>query len=77
MAVEGGYPSEGLRGIDAQPPTWITMEEKLPSYEKAEFTIMDITPEKITVQFFGWKYGEDSISGIAMLEPHFVFEITR
>jgi hypothetical protein len=72
---KGGFPSGGLRGIEAQPPTMLTVEEELPSYEKAGFTIIDFTPEKITVQFFGWKHGEDSVSDISTLEPHFVFEV--
>lgn len=73
--AKGGYPSEGLRGIEAQPPTWLTVEEELPSYEKAGFAVIDFSREKTTVQFFGWKYGEDCVSDISTLEPHFVFEI--
>lgn len=73
---KGGFPSGGLRGIEAQPPTMLTVEEELPSYEKAGFTIIDFTPEKTTVQFFGWKHGEDPVSDISTLEPHFVFEVT-
>ena len=78
MSVDkGGFPSGGLRGIEAQPPTMLTVDEELPSYEKAGFTIIDFTPEKVTVQFFGWKHGEDSLDEMAVLEPHFTFEVVR
>jgi hypothetical protein len=71
----GGFPSGGLRGIEAVPPTDLQVIENLTSYEKAGFTILDVTPENITVRFYGWRYGQDSVEGIETLTPHFTFVI--
>ncbi len=71
----GGFPSGGLRGIEAVPPTDLNVIENLTSYEKAGFVIMDITPDNITTRFFGWRYGQDSVDTIATLAPHFTFVV--
>ncbi|MHA1309989.1 MAG: hypothetical protein ACTSQO_03590 [Candidatus Helarchaeota archaeon] len=71
----GGFPSGGLRGIKATPPTDLHVIENMSSYEKAGFVIMDITQQNITINFYGWKYGTDPLSLIDMLQPHFTFVI--
>ncbi|MHA1269270.1 MAG: hypothetical protein ACTSPY_05730 [Candidatus Helarchaeota archaeon] len=71
----GGFPSGGLRGIKATPPTDLQVIENLSSYEKAGFVIMDIVPENITINFYGWRYGQDSVELINFLQPHFTFII--
>ena len=72
---KGGFPSGGIRGIKATPPTELQVEESLKSYEKAGFVILDITHTKITIQFYGWRYGQDSIELIDNLKPHYTLEI--
>jgi hypothetical protein len=72
---KGGYPSKGIRGIKATPPTLLDVQEELPSFEKAGFVIMDVTREKITARFFGWRNGTDPVEEIETLQPHFVFEV--
>lgn len=75
-ATEFGFPSKvPLTGIKAQPPTDLKVQENLPSYEKAGFIIMNVTPEKITIRFYGWKYGEDQIEEIDDLDPHYIYEV--
>ena len=54
---KGGYPSKGIRGIKAQPPTALEVREELPSFEKAGFVIMDVDREKITARFYAWRNG--------------------
>lgn len=71
----GGFPSGGLRGIEASPPTDLQVIENLTSYEKAGFTILDVTPHNITVRFYGWRYGQDPVSAIDTLTPHFTFVV--
>ncbi len=71
----GGFPSGGLRGIKATPPTDLQVIENLSSYEEAGFTILDITHENITIQFYGWKFGDEPVEAIDTLEPHFTFII--
>ena len=73
----GGFPSGGLRGIEASPPCDLVVEEDLPSYEKAGFVILDITPSNITIQFFGWRYGQDPVEMIDTLTPHYEFVLNR
>jgi hypothetical protein len=73
----GSYPSGGLRGIEASPPVDLEVTEELPSYEKSGFVIMDITKEKITIRFYGWRMDMDHVSEIDNLEPHFTFNISR
>ncbi|MHA1894318.1 MAG: hypothetical protein ACTSX4_07455 [Candidatus Helarchaeota archaeon] len=71
----GGFPSGGLRGIKATTPTDLVVTEKLESYEKAGFIIMDINASRINVDFYGWRFGIDPISAIDNLQPHFSFII--
>ena len=73
----GGFPSGGLRGIEAAPPCDLTVIENLPSYEKAGFVILDITPSNVTIQFFGWRYGQDPVEWIDSLTPHFELVLNR
>jgi hypothetical protein len=73
----GGFPSQGLRGIEAAVPVDLEVEELLPSYEKAGFIIIDITSEKIQIRFFGWRFGTEPVEAIETLDPHFTFEIER
>ena len=72
---KGGYPSKGIRGIKAQPPTALEVREELPSFEKAGFVIMDVDREKITARFYAWRNGTDPVEAIDTLEPHYVFEV--
>ncbi|TFF85583.1 MAG: hypothetical protein EU551_03725 [Promethearchaeota archaeon] len=71
----GGFPSGGIRAIEAMPPTDLEVIENLSSYEKAGFVLMDITPENISAKFYGWRYGQDDPSIIDSLTDHFYFEI--
>ena len=72
---KGGFPSGGIRGIKATPPTELQVEESLKSYEKAGFVILDITNEKIIIQFYGWRHGQDPVELIDNLKPHYTIEI--
>ncbi len=70
----GGFPSS-FRGMEATPPTNMEVEESLPSFEKAGFIIININPENVKIDFYGWRYREDPISAIENLKPHHTITI--
>lgn len=72
----GGFPSS-FRGTKAKPPMDLQVEQTLSSYEKAGFIIMNITSQKVKIDFYGWKFGEDDIEDIENLDPHHTLEISR
>ncbi|MHA1276419.1 MAG: hypothetical protein ACTSQI_10165 [Candidatus Helarchaeota archaeon] len=71
----GGFPSGGLRGIEAIPPNDLEVIENLSSHENAGFIILDITQGNITIYFYGWTYRSDSVDAIATLSPYFSFVV--
>jgi len=71
----GGFPSGGLRGIEATPPNDLQVFQNLTSYEKAGFVLMDITSTRIQIDFYAWRLGLDLIQMIPNLQPHFTFTI--
>ncbi|TFF98396.1 MAG: hypothetical protein EU547_01650 [Promethearchaeota archaeon] len=73
----GSYPSGGLRGIEAMPPCDLLVDEKLPSYEKSGFVVVDITLDNIIIDFYGWRLSMDRVEEIDDLESHFTFTIKR
>ena len=69
------WPS-AFRGMVAEPPTDIEMNEKLPPLEKNGFVIVDIYPEELTVQFYAWRQ-PDPVSAIDDLQPHHEVTLKR
>jgi len=67
------WPS-AFRGMVAEPPTGLTVEEDLEALEKNGFIIADFTSEKIVVKFYAWKPPEP-IEAIDTLEPHHTLEL--
>jgi hypothetical protein len=67
------WPS-AFRGMVAEPPTDLTVEEDLKSLEKNGFVIADFTSEKIVLKFYAWKPPEP-IEAIDTLEPHHTLEL--
>ena len=45
------------------------MDETLAPIEENGFSIVDFTPDEITIRFFKWKYRRDSVEAIDKLEP--------
>jgi len=68
-----GFPS-GFRGMAAEVPTDLIVEEELPILEKNGFVIADFTPDKITISFYAWK-PPDPVEAIDGLEPFHVLEL--
>ncbi len=67
------WPS-AFRGMVAEPPTELTVEEDLKPLEKNGFIIADVTPGKIAIKFYAWRPPEP-IEAIDTLEPHHSLEL--
>ena len=71
----GGWPSSA-RGIGPSAATAVTVERGVDPIEKNGFSIIDITPELMTVRMFAWR-APDPVEAIDNLEPYDVVEIPR
>jgi len=69
------FPSTA-RGIDPTTSELIGIDEVLPPTEKNGFSIIDVTPDKMTFRMFTWRPPEP-VEAIATLEPALVYEIPR
>jgi hypothetical protein len=63
-----GWPS-AFRGIGPQPSQVLDVQEDLKPIEENGFSIVDFTTDSITIRYFKWKAGRDSVESIASLEP--------
>jgi len=70
-----GFPSS-FRGLVAEPPVDLKVEEFLPSLEKNGFVVVDFTPDSVVVDFYAWK-PPDPVENIDTLEPHYSLELKR
>lgn len=75
VGTQKGWPSVA-RGVGATSSTLVTMERKVDPVEKNGFSIIDVTPEKMTVRLFAWRE-PDPVEAIDTLEPFDVVEIRR
>ncbi len=73
----GGWPSVGIRGTPALPPTHLDMEEQVKPIEQHGFTIADFTPDKIVLRFFKWDVKTQSAEAIDTLQPFHAAELVR
>jgi phosphodiesterase/alkaline phosphatase D-like protein len=69
-----GFPSGAIRKMVPQVPTDLVVKEGLPPVEKNGFVILDITPEKIAIDFYIWR-PPDPIEAIDTLQPHHRLEL--
>ncbi len=70
-----GWPS-GPRGLGPAAPGALTLERNAKPAEKNGFSIVDITPERMTCHLFAWRE-PDPFDAISRLEPYDVLEIPR
>jgi hypothetical protein len=71
----GGWPSSA-RGIGPSAATAVTVERGVDPIEKNGFSIIDVTPELMTVRMFAWR-APDPVEAIDNLQPYDVVEIPR
>ena len=65
---DGAWPS-AFRGAGAQVSRVLEMDETLAPIEENGFSIVDFTPDEITIRFFKWKARRDPVEAIDKLEP--------
>jgi hypothetical protein len=67
------WPS-AFRGLVAEPPTGISMDQKLKPLEKNGFVIVDVYRDRMTIKFYAWREPEP-VEAIDTMEPHHVVEL--
>jgi len=63
-----------FRGLVAEPPTDIAMDQKLPPVEKNGFVIVELTEEKIVIDFYAWREPEP-VEAIDSMKPYHRLEL--
>ena len=71
-----GWPSS-VRGVGATPPGHLDMREAVTPIEQHGFTIVDVTPDSISVRMFKWDVKAQPPDAIDTLEPFYTTELTR
>lgn len=71
----GSWPS-AVRGGTPQVPSSLAAEAVDPLVERNGFTIIDVTPERMTFRLFGWREPQ-SVEAIDSLQPHATIEVAR
>ncbi|HDP81003.1 MAG TPA: hypothetical protein ENN21_09205 [Spirochaetes bacterium] len=67
------WPS-AFRGLVAEPPVDIDMDQKLKPVEKNGFVIVDITEEKIVISFYAWREPQP-VEAIETMRAYHVLEL--
>jgi hypothetical protein len=67
------FPS-AFRHIESSPSCTVTMSQVFPAVEKNGFTIIDVTPEKMTFRLFTWRPPQP-VDVIERLEPVMTYEV--
>ncbi len=70
-----GFPS-AFRSIESTPSQLMGMQQALKPVEKNGFTIIDVTPDRLTFSLYLWRPPQP-IDAIATLSPAFVYEVDR
>jgi hypothetical protein len=70
------WPS-AFRHVGAMPALHLSVLEDLKPLEENGFTIMDFTPERITLRYFRWNAHRDDATAIDTLEPFRTTELQR
>ncbi|WP_298702924.1 hypothetical protein [uncultured Variovorax sp.] len=70
-----GFPSV-FRNVESMPALSVDMEQALRPAEKNGFTIIDITPEKMSFSLYLWRPPE-AVEAIDSLAPAIVYEVPR
>jgi hypothetical protein len=72
----GGWASE-FRGVGPKVPNHLRMQETVAPIEENGFSILDFTPESITVRYFKWNRKTQPAEAIDTLEPFHTSELPR
>ena len=55
------FPS-AVRSVQSSPSELVTINQSLPPTEKNGFTIIDVTPDKMTFQLYMWRPPEQGLT---------------
>ena len=69
-----GFPSV-VRGIGATSPVHLDLEETFPALEDHGFTLVDFTPDHITIRQFAWDVDREPVENIDTMEPLFTTDL--
>ena len=67
------FPSS-FRKVENSPSLTVEMDQSLPISEKNGFTIVDVTPEKLTFRVFTWRPPEP-VDQIDTMDPVITYEV--
>ncbi|HTO53164.1 MAG TPA: hypothetical protein VMR50_07235 [Myxococcota bacterium] len=70
-----GFPS-AFRSVETTPSTRVALEQSLAPTERNGFTLIDVTPEKLTFTMFTWRPPQP-VDEIETLKPALVYEVPR
>ena len=70
----GGFPSV-VRGLPSTPPAHLDLEETVPPVEEHGFTLVDLLPDRATIQLFRWDVNRQPLEAIDGLEPFHTMEL--
>lgn len=73
---DGGWASE-FRGVGPLPPAHLQMEETVKPIEENGFTLIDFTPDAVTLRYFRWNQKTQPVEAIDRLEPFRTTELKR
>ncbi len=71
-----GFPS-AFRGVKAEPSRTVEAEEIVPAIEENGFSLVDFTPDEITISMFRWNHRSQPEAAIDDLQPFLVHRIPR
>jgi hypothetical protein len=69
------FPSS-FRSVESKPSQLEGMDEVMKPTEKNGFSVIDVTPDKVTFMMFLWRPPQP-ISDIATMKPALVYEVAR
>jgi hypothetical protein len=72
----GGWPS-AFRGVAPGVPTHLNVAEAVKPIEQHGFTLLDFTPDRITIRLFRWDVKTRPVEAIDGLEPFYTTELGR
>jgi len=69
------FPS-AFRSVESRPSQLVGMDEAQKPTEKNGFSVIDVTPDKMTFSMFVWRPPQ-SVEEIDTMQPAFVYEVAR
>jgi phosphodiesterase/alkaline phosphatase D-like protein len=69
------FPS-AVRSVESKPSQLVGMDEALKPIEKNGFTVIDVTPDKLTFTIFMWRPPQP-VTEIDTMQPALVYDVPR